>query len=63
MFGGTEMSGKTKSVINKVGVGAMIIGVVAYLVGGGEADGATQLVGQIGTIAGAVIVFVRELLG
>ncbi len=57
------MSGKTKGIVNKVGVGCIVVGVVTYIVGGGTAGEATELVGQIGTIAGAVIVFVRELMG
>ena len=55
------MSGQFKAILNRVGLGAVIVGIIGILVGGGDTSAAIETAGQVVTIGGAVIVFVREL--
>jgi len=55
------MSANVKKWLNRGGLGAMVVGAVALVIGGGDMSAAQQTVAQVSTIAGAVIVFVREL--
>lgn len=55
------MSANVKKILNRGGLVAMIVGVVAIVIGGGDAPGALTTVGEVATIAGAAMVLVREL--
>jgi len=57
------MSADTKKWINRGGLLAMIVGVVAIVIGGGDVGAATQTVGIVAGVAGTVLVLIRELLG
>lgn len=57
------MNANVKKTLNRGGLIAVIIGIVAIVVAGGDAPAALETAGQAATIAGAVLVFVRELLG
>ncbi len=56
------MSAKMKKVLNRGGLIALIVGAVAIVVGGGDAQSALDTAGTAVTIAGTVAVFIRELL-
>ena len=57
------MSAEVKKWINRGGLIAMIVGVVLIVVGGGDVSAATETVGIVASVAGTVMVLVRELLG
>lgn len=57
------MNPKIKVWLNRGGLVAMIVGAVAIVVGGGDAGAALETAGTAVTIAGGVMVFIRELLG
>jgi len=57
------MSANAKKWVNRAGLAAVVIGVVLILVGGGDPATAIDAAGKVATIGGAVIVFIRELLG
>ena len=56
-----SMSPKLKKILNRAGLIAMIAGVVAIVVAGGDAESALDTVGKAASLAGALLVFVREL--
>jgi hypothetical protein len=55
-------SPKVKKWLNRGGLGLMVVGVVAIVVAGGDAQSALDTAGKAASIAGTVMVFVRELL-
>ena len=55
------MSGQTKAWVNRGGLIAIIVGVVAIVIGGGDTSVALATAGTVATIAGAVAVLVREI--
>ena len=57
------MNANVKKVLNRGGLIAVIVGIVAIVVAGGDAPAALETAGQAATIAGAVMVLLRELLG
>lgn len=56
-----RLSPRAKRILNRGGLGMVAIGVVAHLIGGGDAGTAAEVVSQVGTIGGALLVFIREL--
>ncbi len=57
------MSANTKRWINRGGLIAVVAGIVLIVIGGGDTGAAIETAGTVATIAGAVLVFIRELLG
>jgi len=57
------MSADTKKWINRGGLGLMIIGAILIIVGGGDVEAGFQFARTAVTIAGSVLVLIRELLG
>ena len=57
------MNASVKKTLNRGGLFAVIVGIVAIAVAGGDAPAALETAGQAATIAGAVMVLLRELLG
>lgn len=57
-----SMSEKTKKIVNRGGLIAMIVGVIAIVAGGGDPGSAIDTAGTAATIAGTVAVFIRELM-
>lgn len=55
------MSANVKKILNRGGLIAMIVGVVAIVVGGGNSQAAIVTIGEVASIAGAAMVLVREL--
>ena len=55
------MSPKVKKWLNRGGLIAMSIGIVAIVVGGGDTLGALETAGEVAAIAGTIAVLVREL--
>jgi len=55
------MSGNVKKWINRGGLFAVVVGIVLIKVGGGDAAAAIETAGTVSAIAGAAIVFLREL--
>lgn len=55
------MNPTVKKWLNRGGLVAMIVGVVAITVGGGDTSSALETVGEAAAIAGTVAVLVREL--
>jgi hypothetical protein len=55
------MSATAKKWINRIGLGAVIAGIVAVAVGGGDTSAALDTASQAATIAGAALVLIREL--
>jgi hypothetical protein len=55
------MSPKVKKWLNRGGLIAMIVGVVAITVGGGDTSAALETAGEAAAIAGTAAVLVREL--
>ena len=55
------MSGNVKMWVNRGGLIAIILGVVAIVIGGGDTSVALATAGTVATIAGAVAVLVREI--
>lgn len=56
------MSAETKKWINRGGLIAVILGIVGIVVGGGDTSAAIETAGTVATIAGAVMVLIREVL-
>jgi hypothetical protein len=56
------MSANTKKWINRGGLIAVVLGVVAIVVGGGDTSAALATAGEVATIAGAVMVLIREIM-
>lgn len=54
------MSAKMKKVLNRGGLVALIVGVVAITIGGGDTSQALETAGEAAAIAGTIAVFVRE---
>ncbi len=57
------MSANVKRLINRGGLFAVVVGIVMIVIGGGDTGAAIETAGTVATIAGALLVFVRELLG
>ena len=57
------MNPETKKWINRGGLIAVIIGIVAIVIGGGDTGAALETGGTVATIAGAVLVLIREIAG
>ena len=57
------MNANVKKALNRGGLVAVIVGIVAIVVAGGDAPAALETAGQAATIAGAVMVLIREILG
>lgn len=57
------MSANTKRWINRGGLVAMIVGTIAIVVAGGDMSAAQQTTATVATIAGSVMVLLREILG
>ena len=55
------MSAEVKKWVNRGGLIAIIVGVVAIVIGGGDTGAALATAGTVATIAGAVAVLVREI--
>lgn len=56
------MSANVKKWLNRGGLAAMVVGIVAIVIGGGDTGAALETAGEAAAIAGTVAVFVRELL-
>jgi len=56
------MSANVKAWINRGGLIAVVVGIVLIVVGGGDTGAAIETAGTVATIAGAVMVLIRELL-
>ena len=57
------MSANVKRWINRGGLIAVVAGIVLIVIGGGDTGAAIETAGTVATIAGAAMVFIRELLG
>jgi hypothetical protein len=55
------MSANMKKIINRGGLVAVIVGIVAVVIGGGDSVSVLEKAGEIAAIAGAVAIFVREM--
>ena len=55
------MSAQVKKILNRGGLIAVILGVVAIVVGGGDTSAALETAGTVASIAGAAVILVREL--
>ena len=56
------MSENVKKWLNRGGLIAMVIGVVAIVVGGGDTGSAIETAGTVAAITGSVLVLFREIL-
>ena len=56
------MNATVKKWINRGGLIAVVLGIVLIVVGGGDTGAAIATAGTVATIAGAVLVLIRELL-
>ena len=56
-----DMSANVKKWVNRGGLIAVIAGIVAIVVGGGDTSAALETAGTVATIAGAVAVLIREV--
>ena len=56
------MSANVKRWINRGGLIAVVVGIVLIVVGGGDTGAAIETAGIVATIAGSVMVLIRELL-
>lgn len=54
---------KVKAWINKGGLVAIIVGVIAFVATGGDAETAGRTVTIVAGVTGTVMIFIRELLG
>ena len=57
------MNANTKKWLNRGGLIGVIVGVVLIMVGGGDVPAALETAGTAATIAGGVLVLIREVLG
>ncbi len=57
------MNANVKIWLNRGGLAAVLVGVVLTIIGGGDVDAALQTAAIAATLGGAVLVFLRELLG
>ena len=57
------MKPELKIWINRGGLIAMVVGVVVFVVTGGDGASAGQIVGTVASITGAALVLIRELIG
>lgn len=56
------MSAKLKKLLNRAGLIAVIVGVVATVAGGGNASAVLEYGAMAASIGGTVMIFIRELL-
>jgi len=56
------MNANAKKWINRGGLIAMIVGAIAIVVAGGDMSAAQQTVATVATIAGSVLVLIREVV-
>lgn len=54
---------KTKKWLNRGGLVAMIVGAVLLAVGGGDMSSAMEAATLASTVAGSVLVLIREVMG
>lgn len=57
------MKATTKRWINRGGLIAIVVGVVAYVATGGDAGSAGEIVTAAAGITGAALILIREILG
>ena len=57
------MSANVKKAFNRGGLIAVIVGVVAIVIGGGDTGAAIDTAGTVATIAGAASILIREIFG
>lgn len=57
------MSANVKKWLNRSGLIAVVVGIVLIVIGGGDTGAALATAGTVATVAGAVLVLIRELLG
>lgn len=55
------MNPTVKKWLNRGGLIAIVLGTVGIVAGGGDTGAALQTAGEVATIAGAVMVLVREI--
>jgi len=55
------MSAQVKKILNRGGLVAVIVGVVAIVIGGGDTGAAIETAGTVASIAGAAAILIREL--
>ena len=57
------MNATVKKWLNRGGLAAVLVGVVLIIIGGGDVDATLQTAAVAATLGGALMVFIRELLG
>lgn len=57
------MNANVKKWLNRGGLIGVVVGIVLIVIGGGDTGAAIETAGTVATIAGAVLVLVREILG
>jgi hypothetical protein len=56
------MSAGLKKVLNRGGLFAIILGIIAIVAGGGDTGAAIETAGTVAAVAGSVAVLIREIL-
>ena len=56
------MDPKIKKMLNRGGLIAVGIGIVAIVIGGGDTGAALDIAGTVASIAGAIVILIREIL-
>jgi len=57
------MNANIKKLINRAGLVAILVGVVAYVATGGSVATATEIVTVAAGVTGTVLILIREILG
>lgn len=57
------MSANVKKWVNRGGLVAVAVGVVAFIVTGGDAGTAGEIVTMVAGITGTVLILIREIMG
>lgn len=55
------MNENIKRILNRGGLVAVVVGIIAIVIGGGDTGAALEVAGTAATIAGAALILVREL--
>ena len=58
-----KISANVKRWMNRGGLLGVVAGIVLIVVGGGDTGAAIETAGTVAAIAGAAMVFIRELIG
>ena len=56
------MNEQVKAWVNRIGLGAVVVGIVGISIAGGDADAAVSTGFQVATFVGAAVILIKEII-